>query len=136
MMDRSPGRAFMRVIRFGKSKGRLKFKEYTIPLAVVVLGFVGCEAEQNSKLFRGKVGDICHYCPESCHDETVSFTDECTCNKCTEVGYDPDANVLLSCTSHGWQYDRDCPGGVSVSCAGSLSYHIQCLDNDGGEVPF
>jgi hypothetical protein len=70
-----------------------------------------------------------------CEGIFVDLTGECSCKSCATVGYDPDAGELLRCTDRGvWEFELECPGGVSVRCIRVREHEVHCLDENGNEV--
>jgi hypothetical protein len=97
-------------------------------LAVLGLGFtllvVGACGDEPKLNYIAVAGERCQDC-RTCSNVVGS----CVCDTCTELAYDPNKKQLLSCTGI-WVVQKECPGGVSVACAG-VGYDITCLDEKG-----
>ena len=103
-------------------------------LVVLLPNLLGCEGKGISLI--GKDGEICPRCSDTCEGIFVDLTGRCSCESCAKIGYDPDASVLLWCADRGvWEFHLECPGGASVSCLHRQAYEIQCLDENGNEIP-
>jgi hypothetical protein len=93
----------------------------------------GCTVPGEERLppsaFEAKVGSSCTPC-ETC----TTAVQSCECRTCTHYARDLATKQLLVCTSSGWTFYRDCPGGVSVACADDFGYRLQCLGADGKSV--
>lgn len=103
---------------------KLWFQFDALVLAVLLLSACSDGSELN---FEARAGQTCMVC-----DDCAGIVASCVCTSCTDFAYDPETLQLLSCTSGGiWEVTRACPGGVSVTCAESGGYHVQCLDEHG-----
>jgi hypothetical protein len=104
----------------------------TVTAIAVCVMINGCNSGPELH-FTGVAGQKCpEPCSEACKDE---FLGQCACETCVEIGYDPAAKQLLSCSSSSglWEFRQDCPGGVSVKCDGH-SYIVSCMDEAGQEL--
>ncbi len=97
---------------------------------IVATQFAGCGSPDPEISFDAKAGQPCRNC-----DTCSTMTSSCECRTCTMRAQDVEAKVLLACTSNGWSVRAKCPGGVSVSCTSTGGYRIQCLDENGANVP-
>lgn len=99
--------------------------------ATLLLGFTvvfsalgACSDDEPDLDYIAVAGENCHNC-----DDCSGVVNSCICETCTELAYDPNRKQLLFCTGI-WEVQKDCPGGVSVVCAGT-GYDITCLDENG-----
>ena len=94
---------------------------FGLGLTLLLVGACGDEPELD---YIAVAGESCQDC-RSCG----GLVDSCVCETCTELAYDPNKKQLLYCTGI-WKVQKECPGGVSVACAG-VGYDITCLDEKG-----
>jgi hypothetical protein len=99
-------------------------------LVVLGLGFtllvVGACSDEPKLNYIAVAGERCEDC-RTC----AGIVHSCVCDTCTEQAYDPNKKQLLYCTGI-WVVQKECPGGISVACAGvGVGYDITCLDEKG-----
>jgi hypothetical protein len=92
----------------------------------VFVGVVGCSDDSALK-FDAVAGEVCQDC-----EQCTSIVGSCICHTCTQYAVDTKRKQLLVCTGV-WEVHKECPGGVSVSCAGD-GYRVTCLDEDGQRI--
>jgi hypothetical protein len=95
---------------------------FGLGLTLLVVG--ACGSDEPKLNYIAVAGEDCQDC-RSCG----GLINSCVCETCTELAYDPNKKQLLSCTGI-WVVQKECPGGVSVVCAG-VGYDITCLDEKG-----
>lgn len=71
----------------------------------------------------------------SCPDDCGEIFDECDCQTCITFGYDAEKQQLLRCYNNKWELLRECPGGAFASCTSNNGYQLECLDENGNDVP-
>lgn len=98
----------------------------TIWVGLILLAVAGCSDGSDLK-FDAVAGEPCHNC-----DDCSGIVNSCICETCTEYAVDAKRKQLLVCTGL-WTVHKECPGGVSVACAGT-GYDITCLDENGRPI--
>ncbi len=94
----------------------------TLILGALLSALAACsDPELDYTAVAGEECEDCHRCSD--------IVGSCVCETCTSYAYDPERKQLLVCTGI-WNVDKECPGGVSVACAGT-GYDITCLDEKG-----
>lgn len=107
-------------------RGRLWLRPSATTFGVLLsLMSVGaCGDDEPALSYLAVAGEDCHDCRDC-----SGVVNSCICKTCTELAYDPNRKELLVCTGI-WEVQKECPGGVSVVCAGT-GYDIKCLDENG-----
>lgn len=99
---------------------------------VLALGLLALSCtEEESPEQRGKIGGSCESCPDDCGE----LFDRCDCESCIAFGYDAEEQQLLRCYNNEWELLRECPGGAFAGCKSSNGYELECLDENGNQLP-
>jgi hypothetical protein len=98
----------------------------TIWVGLILVAVGGCSDGSDLK-FDAVAGELCHNC-----EDCAGIVNSCICETCTEYAVDAKRKQMLVCTGI-WKVYKECPGGVSVSCA-DKGYNATCLDKDGQPI--
>ena len=99
---------------------------------VLTLGLLAmsCSGDDSPEL-AGKIGGACVSCPDDCG----LIFDMCDCQTCISFGYDAEEQQLLRCNNNTWELLRECPGSAFARCTSHNGYKLECLDENGNDVP-